>query len=667
MFSVTSLYPLGETSVQNRTVDHFRRNPMEKHISIGVAGHVDHGKTALVRSLTGIDTDRMKEEKNRGLSIELGIARLVLPSGREVALVDVPGHTDFLKNTVRGLSAVDMAILVVAADDGVMPQTREHLKILEFLNAKTGIAVLSKSDLADSETLELAGLEIEELAKGSFLEGKPVLSFSAADESGKSEILKALDEQAADAPGKEEDAPFRLRIDQVRNFPGIGTVVSGTVLSGVLHKDDPLDLLPSGLKTRVRSLEVHGTKTDTVYAGQRVGINLHRIALDQIRRGMMLSAPEKTAAANLLNVRFSMPEHLNPACGILKNRQKIRLFLGSCLTTATAVLMEKEELHGREKSLVQFRCDSPLACIPGEHFAAALMNVPVIIGGGTVLEIPECKFRPSKAGKILPWLRAVEKKDIGAILDVLPENISPDPDELSRRTGLCRKDFDQEIQSRIRKGKMIQINGCGIFRKEFYEKLQTGIPVLIRDSLKAEPLKKSMNAAEIMVKTGSDSNHAALIRHILEQLSKKNLLVSDSGGYRIPDMVFALSGSHQKIAGQLMDFAKSVGITPFTSHAAWQECQNQCSSKNEVEKLLDYLVRRQQLACLNNRRFLSPQGLEEIKQRVRTAIAQKGSIRLSDCTEVLGYGRMGAVPVLEYLDEIGFTFRRGDERVLKEA
>lgn len=639
---------------------------MEKHISIGVAGHVDHGKTALVRCLTGIDTDRMKEEKNRGLSIEPGIAPLMLPSGREVALVDVPGHTDFLKNTIRGLSAVDMAILVVAADDGVMPQTKEHLKILEFLNAKTGIAVLSKSDLADRETLELAGLEIEELAKGSFLEGRPVIAFSALDETGKKDILKALDELSAEVPAKEKDAPFRLRIDQIRNFPGIGTVVSGTVLSGILHKDDSLDLLPSGQKTRVRSLEVHGRKTDTVYAGQRVGINLHRIALDEIRRGMMLSTPGKTAGTNLLNVRFCLPDHLTVQANILKNRQKIRLFLGSSLTAATAVLMEKEQLHAGEKGLVQLRCETPIACIPGESFAAALMNIPVIIGGGTVLEIPECKFRPSKAAKILPWLRAVEKKDTAAILDAMPENVSPNPEELSRCTGLAGKDFDREIQSRIRKGKMIQINGCGIFRKDFYEKLQTGIPDLIRSTLKADPLKKNMNAAEITLKTGSDPVHTALIRHILEQLSQNNLLLADNGGYRIPDMVSDLSGRHLTIAKQLLDFAKSAGVTPFTSHAAWQECQNQCS-KNEVEKLLDYLVRKRQLVCLNNRRFLSPQGLEEIKHRVYTAIVQKGSIRLSDCTEILGYGRMGAVPVLEYLDEIGFTFRRGDERVLKEA
>jgi len=634
---------------------------MEKHISIGVAGHVDHGKTALVRCLTGIDTDRMKEEKNRGMSIEPGIARLVLPSGREVALVDVPGHTDFLKNTVRGLSAVDMAILVVAADDGVMPQTVEHLKILEFLNAKTGIAVLSKSDLVDSETLELAGMEMEELAKGSFLEGKPVLSFSAVDEKGKTEIFAALDQLTAEIPGKNEDAPFQLRIDQIRNFSGIGTVVSGTVLSGILQNDDLLELMPSGLKTRARSLEVHGIKTDTVYAGQRVGINLHRIALDEIRRGMMLSAPGKTGSTHLLNVRLCMSEKIDP----LKNRQKIRVFLGSSITTATAVLMEKQEFISGEKGLVQLRCETPIACIPGEHFAAALMNVPKIIGGGIVLEIPECKFRSSKAAQIMPWLRAIEKRNTGAILNALPENMSPDAEELSRRTGLPQKAFVAEIQSRIRKGEMIQINGCGIFRKDFYETLQKGIPDLIRITLKNDPLKKNMNAAEIAMKTGSDPAQTILIRHILEQLSQKNLLVQDNGGYRIPDMVSDLSGKHSAIAKQLLEFAQSAGITPFTAHAAWLECRNQCS-KNEVEKLLDYMTRRRQLACLNNRRFLSLHGLEEIKNRVRTAVVQKGSIRLGDSAEILGYGRMGAVPVLEYLDEIGFTFRRGDERVLKE-
>lgn len=635
---------------------------MEKYISIGVAGHVDHGKTSLVHCLSGVNTDRMKAEKKRGLSIETGIARLSLPSGKNVALVDVPGHTDFLKNTVRGLSAVDMAVLVVAADDGVMPQTVEHLKILEFLNVQGGIAVISKSDLADPETLELAGLETEELVQGTFLEGKPFLAFSAKDEKGKTEILAALDRETALLKGKETEAPFRLRIDQVRSFPGIGTVISGTVLSGILHKDDILELLPSGLKTRARSLEVHGIKTDRVSAGQRAGINLHRVSAENLCRGMMLSPPGETPCTRLLNAEICMGEQQS---ALLKNRQKVRLFPGTSMIAATVLLMEKEELRAGEKGLAQFRCESLLPCIPGEHFVISLMNVPAVIGGGRILEIPECKFRPSKAAKIIPCLRTVREKNIPALLDRVPEIISLDAEKLSRRTGLPRKAFASEIESRIRKGHLVEISGCGIFRKDVYEHTLTAVQEIIRSTLKDDPMKSSMNAAEIRKKAGEEPLTDLLIRHLLAELEEKGKIVREKGGYCLPNLECELSAKHRDITKQLLDFAETAGVRPFSVHAAWKNCPNPCS-KSEVERLLDYLSRKQQLTCLNNRRFLSPRALEEIKGRVRDFILQKGSMHPGDSAKLLGYGRMGAVPVLEYLDKIGFTFRKGDDRLLKE-
>lgn len=248
---------------------------VQKHITIGVAGHVDHGKTSLVKALTGIDTDRLQEEKRRGLSIESGIAPLALTPGGTVAFVDVPGHTDFMKNTIRGLSSVDAAILVVAADDGVMPQTREHMEILRFLGAETGFVVLSKVDLVDEETLEMAVLEIRELLAGTVLEEKPIIPFSAVDQRGVEEIRGQIEKLSETCRGKNAEDPFRLWIDQIRGVQGFGSVVSGTVLSGMLKENDPLVLLPSGLEIRVRSLEVHHKRVEETVAGQRVGISLH--------------------------------------------------------------------------------------------------------------------------------------------------------------------------------------------------------------------------------------------------------------------------------------------------------------------------------------------------------------------------------------------------------
>ncbi len=308
--------------------NHRKPSAMNKFITAGIAGHVDHGKTSLVRSLTGIDTDRLKEEKRRGLSIEPSVAPLRLPSGCQLALVDVPGHSDFLKNTIRGLSAVDMAILVVAADDGIMPQTKDHLEVLKFINAKGGFIVLSKADLVDQETIELAEMEIREIVEGSFLEGKPVIPFSALDGRGLQEILQALESHADNIEGKKIEAPFRLWIDQVRSFAGFGTVVSGTVLSGIVRRDDIVQLLPSGKETKIRFIEVHHERVEQAVAGQRVGLNLHSISLEDVRLGMILATPGVLSPSGLLNAELSL---LPTARRPILNRQRVKLYVGSYL------------------------------------------------------------------------------------------------------------------------------------------------------------------------------------------------------------------------------------------------------------------------------------------------------------------------------------------------
>ncbi|MBU0768938.1 MAG: selenocysteine-specific translation elongation factor, partial [Proteobacteria bacterium] len=294
---------------------------MKKHITIGIAGHVDHGKTAMVRCLTGFDTDRLQEEKRRGLSIESGVAPLELPSGELVSLVDIPGHSDFLKNAIRGLSCVDMAILIVAADDGVMLQTQEHLAILNFLKVKSGFIVLTKVDLVDDETLELAELEIVDMVKNTFLEGKPVLPFSAVDRRGLEDVRRNIGMEVEGAADKNDAAPFRLWVDQVRSFSGFGTVATGTIRSGIIKKDEIICLLPSEKKTRVRFIEVHHKKVPEAFAGERAGINLHKIPLKAVKRGMVLAGQETVRPSYLLNVELKVLKNsLKP----IRNRQRVK-------------------------------------------------------------------------------------------------------------------------------------------------------------------------------------------------------------------------------------------------------------------------------------------------------------------------------------------------------
>jgi len=320
---------------------------------VGIAGHVDHGKTSLVRCLTGVDTDRLREEKERGISIESGIAPCVLPSGRKIAFVDVPGHKNFFKNTIRGLTMTDIAVLVIAADDSVMPQTKEHLEILKFAGCEGGVVVLSKADLVDREILGMAVEEVRELVRGSFLEGRPVIPFSAVDGQGKEAVLNALEEECKDACGKDPNAPFRMYIDQLQGIKGYGTVVSGTILSGKIGTEDMIEIYPTSRKTKVRYLQVHHQKVDMAYAGQRVGINLPNVKLNEIKRGMVLADTGMLRASYLINGCF---HYLSDQKRPLKNRTRVRFYTGTAASNALMVFMEQDVLKPGQQAMVHSGC-----------------------------------------------------------------------------------------------------------------------------------------------------------------------------------------------------------------------------------------------------------------------------------------------------------------------
>ncbi|MDL1968843.1 MAG: selenocysteine-specific translation elongation factor [Deltaproteobacteria bacterium] len=379
----------------------------EKHITVGIAGHVDHGKTTLVHCLTGIDTNRLKEEKKRRLSIA--------SSGVQIALVDVPGHTDFLKNTIRGLSCVDMAILVVAADYGVMPQTREHLSILNFFGVKSGFIVISKADLVDKETLELAELEIRNKVEDTFLEEKSIMPFSVSNQKGLQDIKSNIEKEVNKIAGKNSVSPFRLFIDQIWSFAGLGTVVSGTVLSGTIRKDDPLILLPSEKETRARFLEVHHQKVSHAFAGQRLGINLHKLPLNEVKRGMVLAKPETVSSDYLFNAELSL---LRSSPKSIENCQRVKLYIGTSITNALIVIINKKKIRPGERGLVQFRLIKCMAVLPRDPFVICPLNINNVIGGGKILEIATEKFRAVKAEKTIPYLMALQQSDLKAVIDL---------------------------------------------------------------------------------------------------------------------------------------------------------------------------------------------------------------------------------------------------------
>lgn len=636
---------------------------MHKFITAGIAGHVDHGKTSLVRCLSGIDTDRLKEEKRRGLSIEPSVAPLQLPSGSRIALVDVPGHSDFLKNTIRGLSNVDAAVLVVAADDGVMPQTRDHLETLRFFQAKGGFIVLSKADLVDQETIELAEMEIREIVEGSFLEGKPVIPFSAVDNRGLDEILRAAQSETDGVAGKNLDAPFRLWVDQVRSFPGFGTVASGTILSGKLWSDATVEVLPSGKEAKVRFIEVHHERVGYAFAGQRVGVNLHAVSLQHVGLGMVLAAPGAIRPTNLLNAELSLlPTTRRP----ILNRQRVKLYIGTDQTTALVVLMEGERIDPGETGLVQLRLHERLAIRPRDPFVISPMSFRAVIGGGKVLETPREKFRAVKAEKTLAYLKPLNTDDVKTVISLYLEKYFSRPvtvEEICSATAFPAERIQAVIQSRTRKGKLLHLDGRGYFDRARYELLKRQVVDTTKKILSQDAFKAAATRREIRFRLDPMLDDE-LLEQMLGELCVDKKLARTDVGYCIPDFVVTLPSQRARLVEKLREFASDRGYVTF-SPGTFKKLHGKNFLYRDIEKAINHLHSQKKLVRLNDGRFLSTEAVEQIKEKIRGFILRKGALTVLDSREIFGYGRTRAVPILDYLDSIGFTHRIGEERVLR--
>jgi len=637
---------------------------MRHYLTIGVAGHVDHGKTTLVRHLTGIDTDRNPEEKRRGLSIESGVAAWSVFADVGIALVDVPGHVDFLKNAIRGLHRVDLALLVVAADDGVMPQTREHLDILRYFGTRGGLVILSKTDLVDRETIEIAKLELEDLLQGTFLAGKPILPFSVRHPPDTEIITRALREEIAALPRNPRPGPFRLWIDQVRQLTGIGTVVSGTVTRGCVHEGAELEILPSGIPTRIRTMKCHGGRVNSAVRGQRVGINLPKIPLSAIARGMVLAAPGSIPGSRLYNAVLRMR---SGSQGGLKNGQRVKLYVGTGVLQTTVFLMGRTHLPAGQSGLVQLRLTAPLNAAVGDAFVIALLNRNQVLGGGVLLERTRQKYRPARHDAIVPFLKALEARDIPACVDIYMDRCPHrllTAQTLADASGMALDPLEAAINARVHQGDLIYIKGRGAIRRDHYNRHRNAILAKITSISRQDPFHRGLASAAI--KDGLDREmDPRLLGSLLGDLVRSGKLEESGGRYRLTTPLAVPDTHRTQLLDHVRAAAEGIGLCPFSEATLAKACTVKLA-KSELQKVLSYLVREKKMIRLNNGRFLTPAALETIKVRIRHRILQTGCLRLADCKALLGYGRMGAVPVLEYLDQIGFTVRQDNARVLRE-
>ena len=427
-----------------------------KHVIIGTAGHVDHGKTLLVKALTGIDTDRLQEEKKRGITIELGFAHLDWEDGTQAGIVDVPGHEKFIRNMLAGAGGVDLAMLVVAADEGFMPQTVEHLGILSLLGIQEGLVVITKTDMVDPEWVEMIREDVKEQVKGTFLENKPIMGVSAYTGEGIAELREHLKQLVHKTGEKSLRTPFRLPVDRVFSVEGFGTVVTGTLIEGCMNEEEVAELVPSGLTAKIRNLQVHGKDVTTAYAGQRVAVNLAGLKKSDIQRGDAVAKPGTVHTGLMLDVRL---QNLKGSQRVILNNSQVHFYHGSSVLLAKVVLLDRDKLEPGDSCYAQVRFTDPISAKSGDRFVIRFYSPLETIGGGVVLEDNPYKHKRGDR-KVLEALKIKESGsgDQKVVQAVAEEGITlPDSKKLAARLAMEEEALQQELERLLSRGRLLEI------------------------------------------------------------------------------------------------------------------------------------------------------------------------------------------------------------------
>ena len=635
-------------------------NENQKNIVIGTAGHVDHGKTALVKVLTGIDTDRLKEEKERGMTIEPGFAYLKLPSGKVVSIVDVPGHEKFIKNMLRGISEVDAVLLVVAADDGVMPQTREHLDILRLLGIEQGLIILSKIDLVDKEIVDMAIEDIVGLVRGTFLEDAPLISCSSKTGEGIEEIKRTIENLLHEIQGKNREGVFRLPIDRVFTLTGYGTVVTGTIVSGKVSQGEEIEVSPLSLRTIARYIQIHSQFVNEAFAGQRVGINLPNVKIEIVKRGMVITEPNSLFPSYIINGKF---HYLKSNAKPFTNGTKVKFYSGTSEVIAKIILVEKDKLLPGENSFVQLRLANKLSLCPYDRFVIRSLSPVATIGGGMILEVNSPKYKPHLIDMIQKLVLLEQGKNHEAIeMFIRKERYRPVSFlDLSKRLGLPQSEIESVCRWLMQENRIFIWEEKGVFHKDSYENLKEETLEQLKKFHEKNPLRDGASSEEIRSKI-STLIDLQLFENLLHRLLKDGLIILHKGKIKLAAFQKILSPEQQMIYERLDGLCKWYGFRPMPINV-FNRIKDQYGEK-EVEGIVKLMVGEGRLVKLNNRRLIHSEAIEEIKKIVKGHIEKKGQITLGESMEVLGIGRTQTQPIFDYLDSIRFTMRIGDYRIL---
>lgn len=630
-----------------------------KNIIIGTAGHIDHGKTTLIKALTGRNTDRWEEEQRRGITIDLGFTYFDLKSGDRVGIIDVPGHEKFINNMVAGVVGMDLVMLVIAADEGIMPQTREHMDILGLLGIEKSIIVLNKCDLVEEEWIELVEEEVKEELEGTFLENAPVMKVSAATGQGIPELIDMIEKLTADeVEQKDINTIPRLPIDRAFSMSGFGTVITGTLLAGSITKEDTLEMYPIGKECKIRSIQVHGQPVERCYAGQRVAINLSNIKKSEIERGCVLAPPNNMKNTMMLDVKMNI---LPSSMRILTNHARLHLFTGTSEVLCRAILLDKEEIGPGESGYVQLRLEEEIALRRGDKFIVRFYSPMETIGGGVVLEP-----NPTKKKRFhQETIEELERKESGSSEDIIDMHIHNSKDammtvaELAKITALSLDEVTEDVKSLEDQG-MIKVFHM---KKDSYtwhssndKAFQTELVEKLSDYHEKHPYRYGMQKAEIH-NTFLKKVKPTVFDLYIDNLVEEGVIKRHNEFLSLPSHEIKKDALYEKTEKKLLEvFEKAQLDFPKLSEVDMGGIES-----DVIDDILLLLMEEGKIVKLGEELYTLTPYIENSKQIIQGLLSQKDLITMGEIRDALETSRKNAKLIVEYMDSIKVTKRNGTE------
>lgn len=629
-----------------------------RYVILGTAGHIDHGKSALVKALTGTDPDRLKEEKERGITIDLGFADLSYPDGLKVGIVDVPGHERLVKNMLAGAGGIDIVLMVIAADEGIMPQSREHLAICDLLKVKRGIIAVTKSDLVEKDWLELVTEEVREFVKGTFLEDAEIIGVSSKTGENLELLKDKIKEVASGVEPKHEKAIFRLPVDRVFTLKGFGTVVTGTSVSGSIETDAAVEILPEGIRTKVRGLQSHGEAIDKAYAGQRVAVNLQGVSKDEIQRGDVLATPGKVRPSYIVDAKIELLKDVSIAA--LKNRSLVHFHSGSSELTGRIIIYEKagttrfqDELKPGENTFCQFRFPKPVALMAGDRYIIRRFSPLQTIGGGEVID-PSPKRRKKHEdmeGHNIFWEGSLVEKISAKVHQKGIYGIEGHELEgwIKAELPVIRSAIDKLINS----GEVIKCEGR-LIHKEIFDGFSDDIVLSLKDFHSGNPLKQGMLKEELR------SSFSGVDQRLFDGLlALVNDIVIEKEIIRLKSFKLSLSEGNKATKDSILKLIEDAAFQPPSNDELAKTVK---IDKGEIGELLKIMASEGSLVRIKDAVYISKSNHTKMMERLREFYGKKPEMTVGEFRDILNTSRKYALPFLEYLDSNRITMRVKDVR-----